>query len=106
MLPVIVLPAAIIAWRVGLFSDSNAYEVNVSDCYAVGATSLEVDCSEPHVAEVIAIWKIPDRDLPTDARIDQLASDRCPGETDLYLFPSEFTWMDGDRNSVCLKSVE
>jgi hypothetical protein len=85
-----------------------------------GAAELEVqrvDCSEPHLMEMIGVTKrVTDRKFPTDARWQQLVEQFCGPPIVKYLqhpidpqgryyatgiLPLASAWVDGDHNIQC-----
>ena len=105
MLAVVAWQVAIVALAVGLFSPVSDFTASEADCYAVGgSTSVQVDCSESHDARAIEVWEIPDESYPGELTIDSYAGEHCPADTEGYLFPTDVSWEDGDREIVCLKS--
>lgn len=69
-----------------------------------------VSCDEPHKAQVVSLFELPDGDWPGEDVLEDAAGDRCPDSlpddaTDLepvYLHPTEQTWTLGDREMICL----
>ncbi|HEY8451415.1 MAG: septum formation family protein [Micromonosporaceae bacterium] len=76
---------------------------------------LAVDCERPHEAEVYALFDLSHADWPGDDVAYREADEGCherlrhhrdawvdPGVDLFFLYPSEATWADGDRQVVCL----
>ncbi|MFD0855819.1 septum formation family protein, partial [Actinomadura adrarensis] len=83
------------------------------ECFDVSAdgTQRKRSCTEPHDAEMVLIYELPDRDWPGQQEIDRLASADCDkrlldryqtrapmedGET-MYFSPKQDIWAVGDR---------
>lgn len=77
--------------------------VRVGDCVAYTASSaVKTECTQPHDAQIIDIWEIPDASLPNLATIQRYGYEHCPSRVALYLYPTSETWAAGDRKIVCL----
>jgi hypothetical protein len=103
---------------------SPASYFKVGDCFPdpiTGATSIAlVDCAEPHVGEVYAIFMLPDGPFPgndstgykkqcgavarTILSPEEAASD--PTLTTNIKFPDEKSWAIGDRSVNCIASTD
>lgn len=107
----------------GLFG-GNVFDLEVGDCFndgdlGEGATEVDnvpiVDCEEPHHNEVFATFDITEADFPGDAATQEIAFEGCVDRFDAfvglpyedstldvtYLYPTQTTWDDGDREIVC-----
>lgn len=103
--------------------DTDVYSLSVGDCL-IGLTGTEfsslpvVPCSEPHEGEVYALFDVsvdgflyPGEDVILD-EAQQGCTDRLrdysqtaydDNNVDIfYLYPSEGTWLTGDREVVCV----
>lgn len=94
----------------------------VGDCTLTEETfeAQIVDCSEPHLVQVVASFEIPDASLPERATLVEFASGRCrellevnTGISGVYsdlrlrLFsPSPISWAAGDRTVACAAASE
>jgi hypothetical protein len=78
-----------------------------------------VDCDEPHGAEVIAVFMLPEGEFPGEAAVEEHKS-RCEPELANYApsavddpsvdvlkrFPDEASWGIGDRSVTCIAAFE
>lgn len=104
-----------------------ANDVEVGTCtsqdFSDGVGEIEsMDCSEPHLLEVFAVYDLPDGDYPGDAEISQQSGEGCAGDrfedyvgvpfVDSIFFvtwvpPTEKTWNDADdRTVICFIVTE
>ncbi|PJJ65177.1 putative regulator of septum formation [Compostimonas suwonensis] len=102
---------------------ADAFTLLVGDCYNdenLDATEVSevpaVPCAEPHDNEVYYTFDIPDATYPGEDSILTQADAGCEGEFPnfigmayadssieySYLYPSEGSWKDGDREVVCI----
>jgi hypothetical protein len=99
----------------------NVFDLEVGQCFDDPDDFSEVsdvaivDCAEPHDNEVYHLFDVPDGDYPGLTVIETAATDGCLGAFDAYvgkayidsdldiryLYPSEDTWGEGDREVVC-----
>lgn len=107
----------------GLFGNS-VFELEVGDCFddagiEDGATEVAdvpiVDCGKAHDYEVFAAFDVTEAAYPGDAATRDIARDGCIERFDAfvgipyeqsaldvtYLYPTQQTWDDGDREIVC-----
>jgi len=86
------------------------FDLSVGDCLnypSDGGNELltgvkRLECGEPHDAEVIGLFDMPEGDFPGEDEVTDYASANCPGEFDNFLGPTEESWALGDREIVCL----
>jgi hypothetical protein len=79
-----------------------------------------VDCTEPHAAEVYAVFALPDGPFPGDARIQEY-QDRCSGAAlaeyssaaandpsidTVRRSPDQASWDIGDRSVTCIVTFD
>jgi Septum formation len=100
--------------------DVDVYKLEVGDCFAEVPeedvfTVPVVPCSEPHSEEVFAVVSLPEGDFPGDDAINAQADELCIAEFKSfvglsheesvldfsYFYPSEESWLDGDRVVTC-----
>ena len=107
----------------GVFG-GNVFDLELGDCFddgdlGEGATEVDnvpiVDCEEPHDNEVFATFDMTEADYPGDAATQEIAFEGCVDRFDAfvglayedsalgvtYLYPTQQTWDDGDREIVC-----
>jgi hypothetical protein len=107
----------------GLFG-GNVFDLEVGDCFndgdlGEGATEVDnlpiVDCEELHDNEVFATFDMTEASYPGDETTQQIAFEGCIDRFDAwiglpyedsaldvtYLYPTQQTWDDGDREIVC-----
>lgn len=117
------LPLTLTLAACGLFG-SNVFDLEVGDCFndagiEEGATEVAnvpiVDCEELHDYEVFAAFDMTEESYPGDAATRDIALDGCVERFDVfvglpyeqsvldvtYLYPTQQTWDDGDREIVC-----
>ncbi|KUO21796.1 DUF4190 domain-containing protein [Streptomyces dysideae] len=105
--------------------DGTAYSLAEGDCFDSPSGSLEgatydveeVPCSGRHDGEVFAVVDLPGDSYPGDAKVTDIAEDKCytlqytyamdgwavPEDVDVYyLMPSRQSWSFGDREITCL----
>ncbi|MFC5635298.1 DUF4190 domain-containing protein [Streptomyces bullii] len=105
--------------------EGTAYALAKGDCFDAPGGSLEGDaydvdevpCAREHDGEVFAVIELPGGSFPGDAKVTDLADDRCytlqdryamdtwalPENVDVYyLVPSRDSWRLGDREITCL----
>lgn len=112
-----VLALALVASACG----GNVFDLEVGQCFqnpddfAEVSNVNTVDCDEPHHNEVYHLFDLVDGDYPGAAEAESAAIDGCIAAFDSYvgaaladsqldvryLYPSEETWGDGDREVVC-----
>ena len=101
---------------------ADVFSLRVGDCYNdEGSTDEEISsvpavpCSEPHDNEAYFAFDIADGDFPGDESILASADEGCftefepfvgfsyeESELDFgYIFPTEASWADGDREILC-----
>lgn len=101
----------------------NVFELSEGDCFndpeesAAEISDVEVvDCVQAHDNEVHAVITLDDGDYPGSGEIEQIGETDCVGEfedfvgidyaeSELFsgfLFPTEGSWSDGDRQIVCI----
>jgi len=102
---------------------SPASYFKTGDCFKelpkTASSVTVVDCQEPHSAEVIAVFMLPDGDFPGEAaveeykrRCDPALADYAPDAVDdpavrvLKRFPDEASWDIGDRSVTCIASFD
>ena len=117
----IVTVAAIVA-VVGLLSaacsdEGNVFSLEVGDCFddpGFGSQVSDVpivECSQPHDNEVYAVFESPDGSLPPVSEFEQGCLDRFDSYFSAsyatseiyagYFSPSDDSWADGDRETIC-----
>jgi Septum formation len=98
----------------------DVYKLEVGDCYGEVpegdvVTVPVVPCSEPHSEEVFAAVSLPNRDFPGEDAILAQADELCFAEFEsfvglsyeesvldfAYVYPSEESWLEGDRLVTC-----
>jgi hypothetical protein len=125
--PAILLLAAVVACQGR--EDRSAFDLEVGDCIVPPESTpgetvdvervRTVDCSEPHDAEVIAVFEI-ERDkgegsmpsardplshlrYPGDETLFREAQQGCPPKSTFYFYPTEESWTQmGDREVACV----
>ncbi len=101
--------------------NGNVFDLQVGQCFDDPESFEEVsdvpivDCEEPHDNEVYHLFDLADGDYPGADTVESQAIDGClatfdsfvghdyaTSELDVrYLYPTEETWNDGDREVVC-----
>jgi hypothetical protein len=103
----------------------SATDVSMGDCLAempdssLISTVKIVDCADPHVGEVFAVFTMPDGDFPGQAAITEYQNSCEPAlpsyasaavadpELGLFvLYPTADSWDTGDRTVTCLATTE
>jgi Septum formation/Domain of unknown function (DUF4190) len=105
----------------GLRSPASYFKVG--DCFGAmpvsGQDATLVDCEEPHAAEVIAVFVLPDGDFPGPDTVEEYTN-RCEGELAAYSpdaaddpsirvrknYPDEKSWGLGHRSVNCIASFK
>jgi hypothetical protein len=94
--------------------DKSVFDLEVGDCIvppeSTAFRSIEVervrtvDCSEPHDAEVVAVFEVEGRpwEFPGDEALFREAQQRCPAKCSLYIYPTRQSWNVGDRMITCI----
>lgn len=98
----------------------STFDLSVGDCFGELApdpnleTIETVPCSEPHSAQVVSTFDLPDGPWAGLEEVAARAQERCPADlaslpptaTDglevFYLHPTERSWQFGDREIICL----
>lgn len=101
----------------------SVFNLRVGDCLVdvapdADTTTVEaVPCAEPHGAQVLSTFELPDGPWPGRDAVLRPAEERCPahlrdlpvstaGLKSFYLFPTESSWPLGDHQIVCLATSE
>lgn len=104
------LLVAVIACQEG----KSAFDLEVGDCIMppeiAGGEAIDVervrtiDCSEPHDAEVIAVFEIEGRpsQFPGEEALFREAQQGCPTKCSLFIYPTRQSWNAGDRRITCI----
>lgn len=112
---VAVLSLLVVACGQSVFDLEVGQCINLPDGNEV-STVDDVDCAEPHDAEVFALPTLPDGDFPGLTEVQSAGQEEClaafepyvgaPYETSALYFsflnPTAETWADGDREIACL----
>lgn len=103
--------------------DGDVFALEVGDCFDDPEGPIEqvadvpiVGCEHPHDNEVYAIVELEDGGFPGDTAVAEQAQDGCIERFEAYvgvpyrdselfatwLFPTEASWQEGDREVVCV----
>jgi Domain of unknown function (DUF4190)/Septum formation len=101
--------------RVREAGTESVFDLRVGDCVndleeTTAEVSVEVvPCAQPHDAEVISSFELPEGDYPGEDSIFQVADRRCSRELGavasaepFYFYPTEQSWGTGDRKVNCV----
>ncbi|MBD8505012.1 septum formation family protein [Hoyosella sp. G463] len=100
----------------------SAFKLRVGDCLSESATDTQVEsvgvvpCSSPHGREVYALVDLEDGPFPAEEELIETVEIACYDEFEpfvgidyassrfymSYLYPTESSWADGDREVVCM----
>jgi hypothetical protein len=94
--------------------DKNVFGLEAGDCIVPPEITPDqpidvervrtVDCSEPHDAEVMAVFELEGRswEFPGDEALFREAQQGCPMKCSLYIYPTRQSWNVGDRMITCI----
>ncbi|WP_149359568.1 septum formation family protein [Lolliginicoccus suaedae] len=103
-------------------NEVSAFKLRVGDCLAESSTESQVEsvgvvpCAAPHGREVYALVDLPDGPFPAEEQLIEQVEAECYDEFEpfvgidyldsryymSYLYPTESSWADGDREVVCM----